>query len=254
MADELTKREAPGALVVPEFLKNQHGGEGFDQMDKADLILPRIGICQSMTPQRKKSNLTYIEGLSDGDLFNSVSGQVYGESMEVIPLQFSKSRIYFKDLAQGGGILCQSFNGVDGGTIASTCAACPNSQFGADGLSPACNLFYNYPVLVLPSMELAMLSLKSSALKVAKRWNSRMKLLGDKPMFAGVYEVKIVEQSNQKGTFFSPVISFRRFVQEGEFNLAKELFAGMQGKKITTDETGLNDEAADAMRDENIPF
>lgn len=255
MSDKLTKKheETAGALVVPDFLKGIHSSEGFDAMDKADLILPRIVVCQAMTPQRKRTSPSFIDGLADGDLFNSVSGQIYGESAEVIPLMFSKSRIYFRDLATGGGILCQSFNGVNGGTISPTCEACPNSQFSADGGSPACNLFYNYPVLILPNRELAVLSLKSSSLKIAKRWNSRMKLLGDKPMYAGVYEIRILEQSNQKGTFFSPVINFRRFVDEGEFDFASQTYASLKGKKIATDETDL-EHAEDAFDDEKIPF
>ena len=37
MKDEMVKHQASSALVVPDFLKGEHGGEGFDAMDKADV-------------------------------------------------------------------------------------------------------------------------------------------------------------------------------------------------------------------------
>lgn len=249
--EAITKHEAPGPLVVPDFLKGEHGGEGFDQMGKADVVLPRLALCQAMSPQRKRTNPNYIDGLADGDLFNSVSGEIYGEKVEIIPLQFAKSRIYFKDLSEGGGILCQSLNGVDGGRISETCEGCPNSKFSQDDL-PACTLFYNYPALVVGSHEPVVLSLKSSALKAARQWNSRMKLLGDKPMFAGIYEVKVIATKNDKGDFFTPTISFKRYVTEAEFQLAKNLYEGMKGKHVAADDTGLGEEQTAA--DAKVPF
>ena len=249
MNQELAKTQS-GALAVPDHLKDVHSRAGFENVTRDDVVLPRLSICQAMSPQRKKANPNFIEGLSDGDLFNTVSGQVYGTSVMLIPMLFTKSRIYFRSLAEGGGILCQSFNGVDGGAIAPICAACPNSQFEANGQAPACSLFMNYPVVVLPQRELAVLSMKSTGLKVAKQWNSRMKLIGDKPMFAGVYKLVVVEQSSTKGNFFSPTISFNRFVDADEFQFVTELFTNLKGQTIRAHDEGLDKDA----QDDNIPF
>lgn len=254
---DLVKQQHPGALVVPDFMKADKGSRaGFEQMDRADVILPRIGICQAMSPQRKRSNPTFIEGLNDGDIFNSVSNKVYGEEVELIPLQMTKSRILFNPLDDGGGIKCQSLNGVDGGQLSPQgCAACPNSRFSEDGTPPACNIFYNYPALVLPDVEPAIFSLKSSGVKVAKRWNARMQLLGDLPMFAGVYKVKVIEQSNSSGTFFSPVITFVRYATEAEFKAAKGLYESFRGKHVTADEADLREDEADHVADDkDVPF
>jgi len=249
MSQDLAKIQPAGPLALPEHLRNVHSAEGFEQMDRQDLILPRVSICQAMTPQRKKTSPNFIDNLADGDLFNTITGEVYGGTVELIPLLFSKSRIYFRSLGEGGGILCRSFNAVDGGVLSPTCAACPNSQFSGDGKPPVCNIFYNYPAVILPKRELAVLSLKSTGLKAARQWNSRMKLLGDKPMYAGVYEVAIVEQTNPKGTFFSPVIRFKRFVSEEEYKFTGAIFETLKGRTIQMHEEGLEPGA-----DEPAPF
>lgn len=256
---DLATRQAGGALVVPDFLKNERGREGFDQMDRSDVILPRLAICQSLSPQLKASKPEFIKGLADGDLFNSVSEEIYGGEIHLIPIQMSKSRILFNPLNQGGGIKCQSMNGIDGGQICPQgCAQCPNSKFAEDGTPPACNNFYNYPVVLLPAMSPAIFSMKSSAVKVAKRWNARMQLLGDYPMFAGVYKVKTVEQTSNNNTFFSPTITFSRFATEQEFKLAKGFYESFQGKNVMAEaEQELHEEkpAAGAdIPDEDIPF
>lgn len=241
MSDEAIQK-ITGPLAVPDFLKDQHGGQGFEGMSPDDVILPRLGFCQSMTPQRKKTDPSFIEGLSEGDLFNSVSGEIYGQAVKLIPLAFKKARIFFRPLSEGGGMLCQSPNGIDGGTIAKTCAECPNSKFSANGDPPVCSLFYNYPAILLPFFEVLVVSLKSTALKAGKNWNTRMKLMGDKPMFAGAYDLKLVEQKNSKGTYFGPIISFSRFVTQEEFNVASSLYDTLRNKNIVADDTGLDHE------------
>lgn len=248
MEDKLAKAATPGGLTVPDFLKGYNEAKGFEEMGRDDVVLPRLIVCQALTPQRKKTHPNYIANLQDGDLFNSVSGDIYGGSVELIPVTFKKSRIYFRDLKDGGGILCQSSNSIDGGTICPTCAECPNSQFGADGSTPVCSLFFNYPALVLPSLTPIVVSLKATGLKVGKQWNARMKMLGKKPMYAAVYEFKTQEVNGNKGSYFVPVVTLKRFVNEPEFNTAMLFSQQIAGKVITTDqldreeETGYGDE------------
>ncbi len=247
MPDELVRIEKSGPLAVPDHIAALHGHEGLENVTREDLVLPRLMICQAMSPQRKKTNPNYIAALTDGDLFNSVTGEIYGSEVQLIPLLFSKSRLYFRDLASGGGILCQSFNGVDGGSLSPTCEACPNSKFDGLGKAPVCNLFYNFPSLILPSQELIAASFKSTGLKAGKNWLSRMALL-KKPAYAGVYQLRVVEQANQKGTFFAPVVSFKRWTTFEELQLAQSQFAALRGKTIRTDD------AVEEEQDENVPF
>jgi hypothetical protein len=186
--------------------------EGFENMEAADLAKPRLALCQSMTPQRKKTDAKYIQGLEEGDFFNTITGERFGPEVTVVPLLFYKSRILFRDIDEGGGMLCQSQDAVTGvGEPGGECASCPMAQFGEKGEAPQCTNFFNYPALVVPAKgpvgpeHLVVLSLKSTGLKAAKDWNSKMRLRMDKqtrrtlPMFRGLYRLSAVEQKNSAG-------------------------------------------------------
>jgi len=238
-------------MLVPDYLKSVHGNEGLENATRDDLILPRLSICQSLTPQRKPQNPLYIKGLEEGQLFNTVTGEVYGGSVELIPLVFTKSRIYFRDMKEGGGILCQSFNGIDGGSISPTCDACPNSKFSGDQ-APACSDFKNFVSFVLPTRHLLVVSFKSTAIKAAKAWLTRMQMF-NKPSYAGIYEISTQPGETKKGDFFAPVIKFKRFVSQEEYAFATREYAALKGKNIKTDEAIEHErEAGDDTED--IPF
>lgn len=248
MSDAIEKR-GQSALVVPEFLKGVNTTEGLENVSREDLVLPRLSVCQAMSPQRKKTMPQYIEGLADGEMFNTVTKDIYGERVEVIPILYSKSRIYFRDLAAGGGILCQSRNGIDGGTIAPTCEACPNSRFAENGDTPKCNVFMNVVSMILPQRQLIILSFKSTELKAARAWVTLMKSR-NKPAYTQVYSVGVASQKNQKGEFFVRTLDFKRWVTEEEFELVHEEYNNIKSKVIVTDEP--DDHAEES--DEPVPF
>jgi hypothetical protein len=252
MSTELENVPKPGPLAtaMPDFLKNIHGQEGLENVGREDIILPRLSVCQGLSPQRQRSKPQFIEGLNDGMMFNTVTKDIYGERVEVLPIIYTKSRIYFKDIKEGGGIICQSTNGIDGGTIAPTCDACPNSKFQGNN-APICNVFMNIVCMLLPSRQLIILSFKSTELKAARGWVTLMKSR-NKPMYTQVYAIRTVEQSNTKGTFFGRVIDFKRFVSEEEYKFALDRYNELKGKVITHDADEV--EAAESGQDENIPF
>src|SRR5580692_4302280 len=189
---------------------------GFENMDSSDLAKPRLAICQAMSPQRKKSDPKFIPGLDEGMFFNTVTNEVYGTEVTVVPLMFFKSRVFFNPLDDGGGMRCQSPDAQVGvGDPGGECAVCPYARFGEHGEAPECTNFFNYAALVVPKAKgakigpesLAIVSLKSTGLKVARDWNSKMRLRVDSstrkqlPMFMGAYKLTSVEQKNDKGTW-----------------------------------------------------
>jgi hypothetical protein len=227
-----------GDVVVPDFLK-QHVGvqSGFEESDREDFVLPRLAICQSLTPQKKKSNPNYIAGLEDGDLFNTVTGKIYakeGEELKLVPLFFTKQRIFFKEPI-GSGIDCQSINGKTGGRLSpASCRQCKNSQFGSasKGEGPACTEFKNIVVLIEGDRSPVIFSTKSSMIKVTKQWLSMMQML-NMPMFARVYAIKTGETTSNSNTYFTYSQKPLEFVPEEAFLKAKTFFESMHDKSVT---------------------
>ena len=58
--------------VLDIFASNE--GAGLDY-DTNDLQIPFIRVIQALSPQIKKSDPAYIDGASQGDIFNTVTGQ-----------------------------------------------------------------------------------------------------------------------------------------------------------------------------------
>lgn len=251
--EELATIQA-GPLAVPDYLAEELGHAGGENIDQADLVLPRLAVCQSLSPQRDKNSISYIQGVEEGDLFNTVTKEVYPKTTSLIPLKYLKSRIYFKPKNQGGGILCQSRNGIDGGTLSPTCASCEHQKFQDDG-KPKCDVFMNVISLLLPpavpTTQLVIFSFKSMALKTAKNWVTLLKAR-NRPFYTQVYDVHTISMTMPKGSFYTPIVDFKRWVSLEELALAKAEFANLQGKDIATDSD--EPEVVGDTHDADIPF
>lgn len=234
MSTDLVKQDG-GALALPEHLKGVSGHDGMEQIRKQDLIIPRLGISQGNNPQMKRSNPLYIEGLKDGQFFNPVLSEIYGEKLQFIALSFSPSRILFEDIDSGGGILCRSFNGINGGSISPTCDACGHSRWGADGKPPDCTEFMNFPLILIGPTHLVVSSFKSTALKPARTWLTKMEMLvakWDKPLFSWVSEVELKADKNDAGEFYVPTFTVKRWASAEEFKFASDQYTALKGKSI----------------------
>lgn len=189
--------------------------EGFENMDQGDMAKPRLALCQSQTPQRLKEDPKYIKGLEEGQFFNTITGQIYGEVVKFTPLMFFKYRLRFgkQDFKEEAGkLLCQSENARIGmGDPGGDCFSCPMASWTEK--SPRCMLLYGYAGLVIPPKgelrieNLAVVSLKSANMGLAKDWNAMMRLRqGDNgavlPMYQGIYELASVKKKFNLGSAF----------------------------------------------------
>jgi hypothetical protein len=239
----MPSKPEPAGLAIPEHLKQFAGDRsGFEQADQSDFILPRLAICQSLSPQRKKNDPKFIEGLTEGMLFNTLSGQIYDQPLKFIPLFLAKNRIKFK-VPVGTGIDCQSLNGKTGGRLSpASCLACPHSQFGEDGKRPACDEFKGL-VSLLDDGSLIAVSTKSTGLSKTKELLSKLRLR-NLPMFGSIVEVKVVDETKNNNTYgtweFTPV----GFTPEKLFGQAQQFFESLKDKNVILDTDG--DEGDDA--------
>ena len=228
--DEIIVKPQQAIEGVPDYLKEEVGMLGVEGMERGDITLPRLGLCQSQTPQRKRTDSKYIDGLEEGDYFNTITGERYGNRVFVVPLLFYKTRIRFTPIEQGGGIVCQARDFKTGvGDPGGNCETCPMAQF-INNVRPSCNKFFNYPAIAWAPEErpgpggLLVVSFKSTGLKVASAWNSLMSIRR-KSMFTGVYEFTSATQKNQTGQeWFTPVVRNAGWVPEATLSLVKQMF------------------------------
>lgn len=252
-------KQSPSGIQAsrPEYLKEREGQEirGLDEVTAKEMVLPRLTLCQGLTPQRQRNDPKYIPGLDEGMFFNSLTRQIYGEKIDVMPLFFKLTRIFFKDINEGGGVICRAPNGND--CQLNNGGPCLHQKWGTNGEPPECTEFYNYPCLVYPTNEPIVVSLKVTGIKAGKIWNSTMRLRGADP-FAGIYTIRAIPARNKTGQTYYTYDIFNSAEENGwvtkreqfEFNEKQfKMFAEhFKAGTAKVDESTLSDEAF-AMRD-----
>ena len=257
-SDKLSVIQPSALAEVPEFLRTQIGNQaGMENVEQGDLLLPRLGLCQALSPQKRKTHATYIEGLKEGELFNTVTKEIYGESLEVVMLFFFKNRIKYFPIDDGGGIDCISVNGVDGGRISPDgCSICKFSQFGNGQKddehgndSPLCTLYHNYMAFTLGEVPTPIaLSFKSTGLTKSKQMlaNIRMTRL---PMYAKKYTIEVVTVTKGDQEWYEKKITPTEFVSAEVFAEMEKQFNMLKSMNIKVDTTG-EEGSGDASFDE----
>lgn len=191
--------------------QSEDSGSGFEETSAESFAIPFLSILQSGSPQCKKSDGAYIKGAEEGMLFNSVTGDMYGEEgVEVIPCHYSHRYIEWKLREAGGGFVGEYLpnDPIVGTTVRDDKGR--NMLDNGNQLSDT----RNHYVLVRTKNGLtpAIMSLSSSQLKMSKKWMSMMQgqkikdpttcMFNVAPMFSSVYKVTTVPLSNDKGSWF----------------------------------------------------
>lgn len=117
---------------------------GFEDEEEGDLIVPRVKIVQSLSPERK-------EKLADeGDIINSLTKEKL-QGKVFIPVFKFNNNIWWKPRSEGGGIKCIAREGKVGVMSDGTSLLCKmcrknefdNSKQGAEAL-PSCTKYINF--------------------------------------------------------------------------------------------------------------
>jgi hypothetical protein len=205
-----------------------------------------------LSPQRRKSDPAYIEGLEEGKLFNTVTKEIYGDTLEVVLLFFFKNRIKFLPIDEGGGIDCISANGVSDGRISpDSCSACKFSAWGNGEKNgndaPSCTLYHNYMSFIPVSGTPLVISYKATGLKLSKQLLANIRLV-QLPMYAKKYTVIVVEMRDGQNTWFDKKLIPGEFVDPKLFQEMENNFNALHKMSINVDMTG---EAGDTSFEAN---
>lgn len=128
-----------------ELMVNQTEGPlGFEDDDAEDMIIPRVKMIQSLSPERK-------EKIADeGDIINSLTHEKLN-GKKFVPVFKFNSNILWRDRADGGGLACHARDGRIGNTsegVNIACAQCRKCEFdntktGRESL-PSCTKYINF--------------------------------------------------------------------------------------------------------------
>lgn len=232
--------EANSALVVsdqlPEYLRNQQGqARGQENVGAEDLVIPRLEVVQDLSPCRKKSDPNYIEGAESGMLYNSVTRELYGESVIVVPVGFVKEWLLWKDREKGGG-----FRGAFPSEKAASEAR--SQLLDADGKPEGDDVDIvdtnqQFCILIKAdgTTEEIVVSMAKSKAKVSRKWNSLIRI-GNGDSFSRAYRLQAVEDKNNKNqSFYNFGVAAAGFPSESVYRKAEKMYEAFVGGNIVAD-------------------
>jgi len=155
---------------------------GLEGTDKGDFIIPRLALCQSNSPQRKRANDKFIPGLEEGGMFNTLTQELYEQNLPFIPIVLRKHAIEFKDMDQGGGIIDRNVPFND--------PRCEydNSKTGKEA-KPKATRFYDWLSYLPETGELVVISFKGSSEKAGKKIVTLSSTVRPGPVFSHLYRL-----------------------------------------------------------------
>jgi len=244
----------------------EFAGEGA-AYDSSEMQIPFVRVLQAMSPQLKKREAEYIEGSEQGDMFNTVTKQCWtGEDgIVVIPCFQTTKYLSFTPREQGGGFK---------GEIAATDPILKRTtRMGAKEILPTGDELVksdqHYCLIVAEdgTYQPVVIDMKSSQLKVSRRWKTQIALQKVKhpktgqsitpPLFANQWKFTTVEESNELGSWFNYQIELVGLVADRNLLLEAKAFRDSVAAgevKAAPEEGSTPTDTSSAQRDSDIPF
>ena len=204
----IAKKTNAGALATNLFEADANAGS--QNMTQEDLALPFLKVLGQLSPEVNKQNAKFINGAEPGMIVNSVTKELYdgAKGINVIPVHYERQYVEWQDRGQSAGAPV-AIHGVDSDIISTTTRdkswkdRLPNGNY----LENTANHFV---ILMGTTPSTALISMKATQLKISRKWNSMMmgiKMQGKNglftpPTYSHIYNLKTVQMSNDKGTWF----------------------------------------------------
>ena len=244
MIKEVAVKKETAMAVYAGF--EEAAGAGFEDTTTQDLSIPFLRILAQLSPQVNKRDGAYVQGAEAGMIFNTVANEAYDgdKGTQVIPCYYTRRYVEWKPREQGGGYVA-SYSPED--AIVQTA----HKDDRGNDILPNGNLLTNtaqfYVLLIHPEMgaQRCLITMTSTQLKKARKWLTQMQALTSRnkagqlytlPMMSNIYQLRTVEERNDKGSWFGWEVSRVRQLDLGSdndkemfeigFNFAKAIRAG----------------------------
>ena len=194
-----------GALAT--FGMEADAQKGSQNISQEDLALPFLKILGQLSPEVNKRDGKYVEGAEPGKIINTVTNQLY-DSLQVIPCHYKRQYIEWQDRGTSTGAPV-AIHEADSDIVSQTTRGKDYKDRLPNGTDLE-NTASHFVLTVGDTPSTALISMKSTQLKVSRKWNSMMmgiKMQGKNglftpPTYSHIYKLSTVQMSNDKGTWF----------------------------------------------------
>jgi len=264
----LVVKEKTAPPVIASLANKMYANRsrGLQNITLDDVAIPFVSIIQSGSPQKNPRHEKYIEGAEEGDIFNTVTNELYA-SVDIVPTAYKKVFVEWKDRKTGGGFVRIHDKNS---------AIVQNAKRNEDGkivLSNGNLLVETAQFFVLlvdvdnqddiVGVQRAVLAFTSTQLKKSRKWVTQMRELmldGDEglfnpPMFAYIYTISTQSESNDKGSWFGWNIEINKMVEsERLFDLAQQYSISIdagEGPEVDYSKSGMDTDVVPPVEDGN---
>ena len=249
----IAKRENAGPLATNVF--EADAGAGSQNITQEDLALPFLKVLGQLSPEVNKQNAKFINGAEAGMIVNSVTKKIYDgkKGIEVIPVHYERQYVEWQDRGATSTGAPVAIHKADSDIINTTTRdknwkdRLPNGNYLENTAS-------HFVILLGDTPSTALISMRATQLKVSKTWNSLMlglKMQGKNglftpPTYSHIYNLKTVQMSNDKGTWFGWAVSKVGPVSnKGIYEIAKA-FAEKNSKGLVNVKHGTDEPKSDS--------
>ena len=222
-----------GALAT--FDMEADAQQGTQNISQEDLALPFLKILGQLSPEVNKRDGKYVEGAEPGKIINTVTNALY-DTINVIPVFYKRQYIEWQDRGTSTGAPV-AIHDVSSDIISKATKGkdykdrLPNGNYLDNTAS-------HFVLTVGDNPSTALISMKSTQLKVSRKWNSMMmglKMQGKNglftpPTYSHIYKLSTTQMSNDKGTWFGWDVSQVGPVENADLYGTAKAFAESVGK------------------------
>ena len=236
-----------GALAT--FDMEADANKGAQNISQEDLALPFLKILGQLSPEVNKRDGKYVDGAEPGKIINTVTNQLY-DSLEVVPVFYKRQYIEWQDRGTSTGAPV-AIHEADSDIVSQTTRGKDYKDRLANG-NYLENTASHFVLTVGDNPSTALISMKSTQLKVSRKWNSMMmgiKMQGKNglftpPTYSHIYKLSTVQMSNDKGTWFGwDVSKVGPITNKAVYDIAKK-----SAERVGSGEVIAKPEAAEATR------
>ena len=221
--------------ALATFDMEADAAQGAQNISQEDLALPFLKILGQLSPEVNKRDGKYVDGAEPGKIINTVTNELY-DTINVVPCHYKRQYIEWQDRGTSTGAPV-AMHEADSDIVSQTTRGkdykdrLPNGNYLDNTAS-------HFVLTLGDNPQTALISMKSTQLKVSRKWNSLMmglKLQGKNglftpPTYSHIYNLSTVQMSNDKGTWFGwEVEKMGPVTDKGIYDMAKS-FALSVGK------------------------
>lgn len=223
---------------VPDYI-DAKSNRGSEDVGQEDLIIPRLEVIQALSPAVKEGDSGYIPEARPGMLMNSVSKQLYGKEVMVVPIVFIKQWLVWRKRKDKEGKPIEggffgAFNSPDEANRRMDEEGGDANHIEVIDTPQHLCLLLNFSS---NKVEEVMVSMPRTKSKISRQWNSMIRMAGG-DRFSRAYRVTSALEKKPQGDYYNFAVAQSGFPNKAIFLQAEELYKNIaSGRAVTMDVT-----------------